>query len=256
MTSQQSKVTGAAESPLKLDFSNSNVLVTGGSDGIGYGIARAFSVAGARVTITGTRNADAYERDFSGLRFLQMDCSRPESVEELATAVPRLDTLINCVGKVSFGGAEFVRDEFEKVLAVNLTGVLNLCTVFRDRLAATGGSIVNLDSVVARVPAKNNPAYSASKAGLVQLTKALAVKWGSLGIRVNGIAPGLVPTKLTTKQLSGEYQEQFNRIVPLRRVGTVDDIAGVALFLASPLAAYMTGQSIVVDGGITLVSAF
>lgn len=256
MTFPQGNPEQAAVSPHQLDFSNASVLVTGGSDGIGYGIARAFCSAGAHVMITGTRHADSYGRDYSGMQFFQMDCTRPDSVEELSGAVCKLDALVNCIGTVSFGGAEFSRDEFETVLAVNLTGVFHLCAVFRDRLAVTGGCVINLDSVVARVPAKNNPAYSASKAGLVQLTKALAVKWGRLGIRVNGIAPGLVPTKLTSKQLEGAYEERFNRIVPLQRVGTVEDIAGVALFLASPLAAYMTGQSILVDGGISLVSPF
>ena len=112
--------------------------------------------------------------------------------------------------------------------------------------------IPNIDSVVSIRPALNNPAYTASKAGLVQLTKGLAMKWGRKGIRVNGIAPGMVPTKLTANQ-AGETQEAaFKKRNPIPRFGTPQDIAGGALFLASPLASYITGQQLIIDGGLTL----
>lgn len=239
-----------------LDFTGKAVLVTGASDGIGYGIARAFREAGAKVIVTGTRDAGEYERDLSDFEFRQLNCADPQSIISLAASIDETDVLINCVGTVTYGGAEFGRAEFEHVLAVNLSGAMHLCTAFRDRLASRRGSIINLDSVVARTPARNNPAYSASKAGLVHLNKVLAVKWGRLGIRVNGIGPGLVPTKLTSNQLEGGIEERFNSLVPMGRTGAPEDIAGAALFLASPLASYITGHSILVDGGITLVSAF
>ena len=109
-----------------------------------------------------------------------------------------------------------------------------------------------MDSVAAIRPALNNPAYSASKAGLVQLTKALAMKWGRRGVRVNCVAPGMVPTKLTANQSSPEQEAQFVKSCPLGRFGTPEDIAGAVIFLASPLAAYVTGHHLVVDGGLTL----
>ena len=123
---------------------------------------------------------------------------------------------------------------------------------FDNLLTASGGSIVHVDSVASLSPAVNNPAYSASKAGLVQLTKALAKKWGADGIRVNTIAPGMVPTKMTKNQSSPEQIEAFSKINPIGRYGTPDDMAGAALFLASPLASYVTGQQLVVDGGLSI----
>ena len=238
-----------------LDFSGKQVLVTGGSDGIGLGIARAFLDAGAAVTITGTREATSYDNDFTGLAFIQLNVAEQESVEDLARRIDRLDVLVNSVGTVIYGSGEFERDGFEKVVAVNLTGIMHLCTALKDKLAQPGGCIVNLDSVTAHQAARNNPAYSASKAGLLHLNRVLAMKWGKLGIRVNGIGPGVVPTKITANQTSDEMVEMMNAKLPLGRLGTPDDMAGVALFLASPLAAYVTGQSIPADGGLGLLSA-
>ena len=235
-----------------LDFAGKKVLVCGASDGIGYGVAKAFLEAGADVSITGTRTADAYDNDFSGMQFHTLDIQDPAMITELATKFDSLDVLVNCIGSVLWKKAEFEREGFEKILSINLTGAMQLCTEFYDLLEASGGNIVNLDSVVSIRPAFNNPAYSASKAGLVQLTKALAMKWGRNGIRVNSVAPGMVPTKLTANQSSPEQEEQFNKSNPLGRFGTPRDIAGGVLFLASPMAAYVTGQQLVIDGGLSL----
>lgn len=235
-----------------LDFAGKKVLVCGASDGIGYGVAKAFLEAGADVSITGTRTADAYDNDFSGMQFHTLDIQDPAMITELATKFDSLDVLVNCIGSVLWKKAEFEREGFEKILSINLTGAMQLCTEFYDLLEASGGNIVNLDSVVSIRPALNNPAYSASKAGLVQLTKTLAMKWGPRGIRVNTVAPGMVPTKLTANQSSPEQIEQITNTIPLRRVGSPQDIAGGVLFFASPLAAYITGQQLVIDGGVTL----
>ena len=235
-----------------LDFDGKKVLVCGASDGIGYGVAKAFLEAGADVSITGTRTADAYDNDFSGMQFHTLDIQDPAMITELATKFDSLDVLVNCIGSVLWKKAEFEREGFEKILSINLTGAMQLCTEFYDLLEASGGNIVNLDSVVSIRPALNNPAYSASKAGLVQLTKTLAMKWGPRGIRVNTVAPGMVPTKLTANQSSPEQVEQITNTIPLRRVGSPQDIAGGVLFFASPLAAYITGQQLVIDGGVTL----
>ncbi|MCB1690499.1 MAG: SDR family oxidoreductase [Halioglobus sp.] len=235
-----------------LDFDGKKVLVCGASDGIGYGVAKAFLEAGADVSITGTRTADAYDNDFSGMQFHTLDIQDPAMITELATKFDSLDVLVNCIGSVLWKKAEFEREGFEKILSINLTGAMQLCTEFYDLLEASGGNIVNLDSVVSIRPALNNPAYSASKAGLVQLTKTLAMKWGPRGIRVNTVAPGMVPTKLTANQSSPEQIEQITNTIPLRRVGSPQDIAGGVLFFASPLAAYITGQQLVIDGGVTL----
>lgn len=238
-----------------LDFSGRQVLVTGGSDGIGLGIARAFEAAGAAVTITGTRPAEAYDNDFTGLKFIQLNVVDAASVEALAAKVDRLDVLINSVGTVLYESREFERDGFEQVISVNLTGIMHLCTALAEKLAESGGSIVNLDSLTAHQAARNNPAYSASKAGLLHLNRALAIRWGKKGVRVNGIGPGVVPTKITENWAKDETAQMIEARMPLGRLGTPDDMAGVALFLASPLASYVTGQSIPVDGGLGLLGA-
>ncbi|MEL3890780.1 SDR family oxidoreductase [Ferrovibrio sp. MS7] len=236
-----------------LDFTGRSVLVTGGSDGIGYGVARAFASLGARVTVTGTREAASYAQDFSGLGFQRLDVSDPASVAALAPLFPELDVLVNCVGTVLYRGQEFERAGFARVLDINLTGIMDVCATLQPALGKHGGAIVNLDSVVAEQAARNNPAYSASKIGLKHLNKALAIKWGKQGIRVNGVGPGFVPTKLTANQAGNEAAVAAR--LPLGRIGTPDDIAGAVLFLASPLAGYVTGQSILVDGGMTLLGA-
>lgn len=237
-----------------LDFSRQSVLVTGGSDGIGYGIARVFERAGASVTVTGTKTAGDYDQDFSGLRYLQLDVSSPESVAQLAESVEVVDVLVNAVGTVLYGSREFEREGFDWVMTVNLNGVMDVCSHFKDKLAERKGCIINLDSVAAYNAARNNPSYSASKAGLKHLNKVLAWKWGKLGIRVNGVGPGAVPTKLTALQMSSEVEAEFNERVPAGRYATPDDIAGAVVFLASPLAAYVTGVSFPVDGGLSLLS--
>jgi 3-oxoacyl-[acyl-carrier protein] reductase len=238
-----------------LEFSGKTVLVTGGSDGIGYGVARAFQALGGKVSVTGTREASSYDQDFSGLDFYRLDVSDAASVRTLAARFDNLDVLVNCVGMVLYKGQEFEREHFARVVNVNLTGVMDLCTSLQPALAKKQGCIVNLDSVVTEQAARNNPAYSASKIGLKHLNKALAVKWGKQGIRVNGVGPGFVPTKMTANQSSPEAIAGFNAKLPLGRTGTPDDIAGAVLFLASPLAAYVTGQSLLVDGGLTLLGA-
>jgi len=148
--------------------------------------------------------------------------------------------------------AEFEREAFEKIIDINLIGAMQLSTEFYPLLENSAGNMVHLDSVVSLSPAPNNPAYTASKAGLVHLTKVLAMKWGPKGVRINSVAPGMVPTKLTANQSSPEQEAEFSKSNPLGRFGTPQDIAGGVLFLSSPLAAYVTGQQLVIDGGLTL----
>lgn len=236
-----------------LNFEGKQVLVTGASSGgLGYGIARAFLAAGATVAITGTRAQSTYDAEFADMTFHQMTADDPASIEALATHFGRLDVLVNCIGYMLPHKQEFERAGFEKIVTINLTAMMHLCTTFFPLLEASGGNIINIDSVAAIRPMLNNPAYTASKAGLRHLNRALAQKWSPRGVRVNGISPGVVPTALTVKITSAAHVERMKETNPIPRFGTIDDIAGGALFLASPLAAYITGQSLVIDGGLTL----
>ncbi|MCB1697674.1 MAG: SDR family oxidoreductase [Halioglobus sp.] len=235
-----------------LDYSGKTVLVCGASDGIGYGAATMYKELGATVHITGTRTADAYDSDFTGMTFHSLNLQSADDISAFAKKFDHLDALVNCIGTVLWGKKEFEREGFEFIININLTGAMQLCTEFFPLLEASGGSIVNLDSVVSIRAAPANPAYSASKAGLVQLTKSLAMKWGRKGVRVNTVAPGMVPTKLTANQSGPEHEKEWIKQIPLSRVGKPEDIGGAVVFLTSPLAAYITGQQIVADGGGTL----
>ena len=237
---------------VRFDYSGKTVLVTGASAGIGNAIACAFRAAGAAVHATGTRPRESYDSDLEGMTFHQADLGDAAALETLAAAIPALDVLVNNAGMVLYRRQEFERESFQRVLDVNLTGMMTLSGLLRPKLAANGaGSIVNLTSVTAFFGSRGNPAYGASKAGIVQLTKTLAVAWAHDGIRVNAIAPGFVATEMTKVSQSGAVNEGILQRTPLGRWGQPSDIAGAALFLASGAAGFVTGETITVDGGFS-----
>jgi 3-oxoacyl-[acyl-carrier protein] reductase len=165
----------------------------------------------------------------------------------------RLDVLVLAQGAVIYRRGEFEMDGFRQVLEVNLISLMACATRFHPLLRACQGSLIIVSSTAAYHSTKGNPAYNASKTGAVGLTRTLGQAWSEDGIRVNGIAPGLVDTKMTRvttanpKRLEGAIER-----IPLKRLGTPSDMAGAALFLASPLASYIVGQTLVVDGGLIL----
>lgn len=240
-----------------IDFTEQTVLVAGGSSGIGLGIARRFEAAGARVHITGTRDsaADYSDSDLDGLGFHQLDVADPGAPARLSSEFGELDVLVPCVGTVAYGGAEYDIDTFRRVIDVNLNGVMALCTAFRSRLAESEhGSVVVIGSTSSFIATPGQPAYSASKGALVTLTKSLATAWARHGIRVNGVAPGFVNTKLTARSHDDpDVYESTIRRIPMRRWGRPEEMGDAALFLASSMASYITGQMLLVDGGITLM---
>ncbi|ASK35901.1 3-oxoacyl-ACP reductase [Alcanivorax sp. N3-2A] len=261
-----------------LDFSGKTVLVVGGSSGIGNGIAQAFRARGARVHVWGTRASAAHYRDqaaprqagsgqagsrqtgsrqtgsdLTGLHYDQVDVSDAGAIERYAAPFEALDVLVLSQGVVRYGQAEFESAPFRDVVEINLNSVMTCCMRFYPLLKSTGGSVITVSSTAAFHSTRGNPAYNASKAGLVGLTRTLGEAWARDGVRVNGIAPGFVATKLTeVTTRDPERTEKALRRIPLRRMGTVGEMAGAALFLASPLASYVIGQTLPVDGGLVL----
>ena len=241
----------------ELNFTGRTVCVVGGSSGIGNGIAQAFRGRGATVHVTGTCDAADYDAeqgsDLSGLHYARLDLLDPGAIEEFAPAFDRLDMLVLSQGTVLYGRQEFAREGWDRVMAVNLDSVMACAMRFRPMLAASRGSLITIGSIVALNTSRGNPAYAASKAAVHHLTATLGEAWAGEGIRVNGIAPGLVSTKLTAVTMDHPRRsEAAIASIPLGRAGQPADIAGVALFLASPLAAFVVGQTIVADAGMTL----
>lgn len=241
-----------------LDFTGKRVLVIGGSSGIGNGIAHGFRARGAVVTVTGTRPdfgdyLEAEDADFTGLDYRQLNLTDRDAADQLAVELGAVDVLVLSQGTVRYGRQEFTREGWDAVVDINLNSVMDAARAFHPALAASKGAIIIVSSVAAFKSTIGTPAYAASKAGAASLTKTLGEAWARDGIRVNGIAPGLVPTKLTSVTTDHpERREASLKAIPLRRMGTPEDMAGAALFLASPLSAYITGQTLVVDGGLTL----
>jgi 3-oxoacyl-[acyl-carrier protein] reductase len=241
-----------------LDFTGRRVLVVGGSSGIGNGIARAFLERGARVAAWGTRAAaadyaDEPGSDLGGLDYAQVDVSSDGAVARAAAAFDALDVLVLSQGIVLYRRGEYAMPGFRQVLDVNLSSVMACCTAFHALLKASRGSAIVVSSTAAFHATRGNPAYAASKAGAVGLVRTLADAWAADGIRVNGIAPGFVATKMT--QVTVDHPERLAAAlqrIPAGRLGTPRDMAGAALFLASPLAAYVVGHTIPVDGGLLL----
>lgn len=243
-----------------LDFSGKSVLVVGGSSGIGNGIAHQFRAHGAIVHVCGRRaNAADYAGEagsnLDGLIYSQLDVADAGAIDRWEAPFSTLDVLVCSQGIAIYKRQEFTMQGFRNVLDVNLLSVMALCTKLHSLLAASHGSAILVGSAAGAEKATiGNPGYSASKGGLRILTKTLAAAWGPDGIRVNNLAPGLVETRITrvTRDHPRRYEESLKKI-PLGRWGTPEEIGGIALFLASPLAAYITGQTLIADGGKILL---
>ena len=242
----------------RFDFSGAHVLVTGGTSGIGLGIATAFRAAGADVTVTGTRgSAEDYDADLHGMRYLRLDLEDDAAIDAVAAACPALDVLVNN------GGANFVAEDehqpqvFEKALRVNLSSAFRMSQRCHGALAASrlpgGASIIGIASMTSYFGMDILPGYGSAKTGLLGLTRSLAAAWGKEGIRVNAVAAGLVRSRMTGAMfaMDGATDGMLAR-TPLGRLGEPADIASAVLFLCSPAAAWITGQTLAVDGGYSI----
>jgi len=255
-----------------------NVLVTGGSSGIGQAIAVRFAEYGANVAInyltTPDEAADTEERVHAcvnqvrqmGVKdvLVQGDVSQEDDVvrmvSETVEGLGGIDVLVNNAGiQISRPSEQLESGAFDKVIAVNLRGAF-LCareSIKRFLEDERGGVIVNVSSVHQEIPKPDYLGYSVSKGGMQNLTKTLALEYAERGIRVNGIGPGATVTPINRAWIEDPVKrEQVESHIPMRRAGTADEMGGVACFLASDDAAYITGQTIFVDGGLTLYPSF
>jgi NAD(P)-dependent dehydrogenase (short-subunit alcohol dehydrogenase family) len=248
------------------DLKGQVAVVTGSTRGIGKAIARALGQAGAMVVISSRKQeaCEAVAREFraEGLEVMALACHVGHKdqlqglVDATMTAWGRIDILVcNAATNPVYGPmAEISDDAFDKIMATNVRSVFQLCNMVCPDMAARGrGSVILISSIAALRGNAVIGVYGISKAAEAGLARNLAVEWGPKGVRVNAIAPGLIRTDFAKALLDDPVRRQRSeQATPLRRIGEPEDIAGVALFLASDAAAFVTGQTIVADGGETI----
>lgn len=240
------------------------VLVSGGSRGIGRALAAGFAARGAQVVITGrdaaTLQAAAEQMSSGPTSVVEMVCDVASSaqigelVERVLDQFERIDTLVNVAGVNRRKPAlEITEDDYDYVLDINLKGAFLLAQRVGAQMVRQGsGSQIHIASLNSDRPLTNVLPYAVSKAGIANMTRALAVEWGEAGVRVNALAPGFILTDLTRKLWSDEGMLAWGRAnTPLRRMGVPEDLVGTAIFLASRASGFLTGQIIYVDGGFT-----
>ena len=228
-------------------------LVTGGTSRIGAAIGQGLAAAGAQVAVTEVSQAEVSaaktDAEFGGQCAEILDVRDADAVNSLIGSFSKLDVLVNCAGAIR-RGAEHDPEVFHQVVDINLNGTMRCCAAARPLLQQSGGAIVNIASMLSFFGGGLVPGYAASKGGVVQLTKSLAIAYAPDTIRVNAVAPGWIATPLT-QALQGDLSRSQPIIdrTPMKRWGRPDDIPGAVAFLCSPAAAFITGTILPVDGG-------
>jgi len=241
------------------DFAGRRILVTGGSSGIGLGVARAFADAGANVIVTGRRTAASeYAADLSAFEYERAEMTDQVSLDGLVARLEGLDVLVNNAGSTLVELDEWKPETFASALQMHLVSAFQLSVGCKPLLAKSklegGGSVLSTVSMSAFRAVPLVPGYGAAKAGLVQMTRNMGVAWAREGVRVNAVAPGLIETEMTAvmkaKGMEAIEKSELDR-VPMGRWGTPGDVAATYLFLASEEARFITGQTFCVDGGFS-----
>jgi len=241
---------------ISYDYAGATVLVTGGTNGIGLACAEGYRDAGAEVIITGRRDsAKDYDHPLEDMTYRQLDVGDRDALYALGTSLSKLDILLNNAGGSQ--GNEWEADEFDRSLNVNLGSAFHLSCACKELLAASqfpgGASVAGIASMTSYFGMEWTPGYGPAKAGLVQLMKTLGMSWGPLGIRANAVAAGLTRSNLTAPVLDNmqDMVDETLKRQGLKRTGEPQDIAGAVMFLTSPAASWITGQTLPVDGGFT-----
>lgn len=228
------------------DIAETEVLITGATSGIGQGIARGFAGAGMKVLAVGVGHIPDVE---TNITYAELDVQDAAAVLALIQPLSGLATVVNAAGIIRRGD-ELDPDVFQQVVDINLNGTMRVCSAARRHLAMNGGTIINIASMLSYFGGGLVPGYAASKGGIAQLTKSLAIAYAGDGIRVNALAPGWIATPLTKDlQADPERAAPILGRTPMARWGTPEDLVGPALFLAGPAAGFVTGTILNVDGG-------
>ena len=239
-----------------IDLSGKVALITGGASGIGYSIALSYLEAGAEVIVTAKTDESVKNcvtnTEYGSLKIFKLDVTNDISIEKLFFEIDKLDILVNNAGIVK-RGLEYRVEIFAEVINTNLMGIMRMSHEALPKLALSHGNIINIASVWSFFGSPISPGYTASKTGVVGLTRSLANGWAEHKVRVNCIAPGWIETKLN-KELRSD-KEQYDKIkdrTPMKRWGNPKEIAGAAVYLASEKASFTTGTTIIVDGGYSI----
>ncbi len=237
----------------RFDFSGKTALITGGTSGIGMAVSLAFKNAGATVVAAGLGedelNAARANEQFRGIRIESLDVSNGIAVQQLVDSMPAVDYVVTCAGMIR-RGVEHDPIEFAKVIDINLTGTMRVCAAARTKLAHSKGAVVMIGSVMSFFGGPAQPAYSASKGAIRNLTMSLGAAYATEGIRVNAVAPGWIITALSKGARDNpERYAQINARIPMNRWADTSEVADPILFLCSDAARYMTGTVMAVDGG-------